>query len=148
MIKLLPYILFEKYIYVLALEMASSGNQHCANCIGTLSFPVLKKVTGPTPVTAVKRATVCSSRLLTVAELFHAQSGQRVSSRREARIAAGVVRRPHVAVQHRVHVALCKHLHTTTTTTLSLSVLSLLTFLQLKQSQLTVFALSTASDKP
>jgi len=36
--KLLPYILFEKYIYILALEMASSGNQHCANCIGTLSF--------------------------------------------------------------------------------------------------------------
>jgi len=34
------YILFEKkHIYILALEMASSGNQHCANCIGTLSFP-------------------------------------------------------------------------------------------------------------
>jgi len=30
--KLLPCILFEKkYIYILALEMASSGNQHCAN---------------------------------------------------------------------------------------------------------------------
>ena len=28
-----------KYIYILALEMASPGNQHCANCIGTLSFP-------------------------------------------------------------------------------------------------------------
>ena len=40
MIKLLPYILFEKiYIYSSALEMASPGNQHCANCIGTLSFP-------------------------------------------------------------------------------------------------------------
>jgi len=38
-IKLLPYILFEKYNYILALEMASPGNQHCANCIGTLSFP-------------------------------------------------------------------------------------------------------------
>jgi len=25
---------------VLALEMASPGNQHCANCIGTLSFPI------------------------------------------------------------------------------------------------------------
>jgi len=24
----------------LALEMASAGNQHCANCIGTLSFPI------------------------------------------------------------------------------------------------------------
>jgi len=28
LIKLLPYILFEKYIYILALEMASPGNQH------------------------------------------------------------------------------------------------------------------------
>jgi len=39
--KLLPYILFEKYISILSLEMASPGNQnqHCANCIGTLSFP-------------------------------------------------------------------------------------------------------------
>ena len=42
MIKLLPYILFYKYIYIfiLALEMASPGNQHCASCIGTLSFPI------------------------------------------------------------------------------------------------------------
>ena len=38
MTKLLPYILLEKYIYILALEMASPGNQHCANCIGALSF--------------------------------------------------------------------------------------------------------------
>jgi len=30
---------FEKYIDILALEMASPGNQHCANCIGALSFP-------------------------------------------------------------------------------------------------------------
>jgi len=28
----------KKYIYILALEMASPGNQHCASCIGTLSF--------------------------------------------------------------------------------------------------------------
>jgi len=34
------HILFEKYIYILALEMASPGNQHCASCIGTLSFPM------------------------------------------------------------------------------------------------------------
>jgi len=33
------YILFERYLYVLALEMASPWNQHGANCIGTLSFP-------------------------------------------------------------------------------------------------------------
>ena len=32
---------FEKYIYILALEMASRGNQHCANCIGTLSFAIV-----------------------------------------------------------------------------------------------------------
>ena len=39
--KLLPYILFDKYkFYILALEMASPGNQYCANCIGTLSFPI------------------------------------------------------------------------------------------------------------
>jgi len=36
-----PYALFEKYIYILAVKMASPGNQHCADCIGTLSFPVL-----------------------------------------------------------------------------------------------------------
>jgi len=35
------YIAFEKkYIYILALEMASPGNRHCANCTGTLSFPI------------------------------------------------------------------------------------------------------------
>jgi len=38
--KILPYILLEKNIYILALEMASPGNQHCANCIGTLSFRI------------------------------------------------------------------------------------------------------------
>jgi len=42
--KLLPYILFEKYIYILALEMASPGNQHCANCIGALSFLIVTDV--------------------------------------------------------------------------------------------------------
>jgi len=29
-----------KSFYILALEMASPGNQHCATCIGTLSFPI------------------------------------------------------------------------------------------------------------
>jgi len=28
------------FFQILALEMASSGNQHFANCIGTLSFPI------------------------------------------------------------------------------------------------------------
>jgi len=32
--------LLEKYIYILALEIASQSH-HCANCIGTLSFPIL-----------------------------------------------------------------------------------------------------------
>ena len=27
--------------FILALDMASPGNQHCANCIGTLSFPLI-----------------------------------------------------------------------------------------------------------
>jgi len=31
--KWLPCILFEKYTYILPLEMASPVNQHCANCI-------------------------------------------------------------------------------------------------------------------
>ena len=38
LIKLLPCILFEKYTYILALELASPGNQHCASCISTLSI--------------------------------------------------------------------------------------------------------------
>jgi len=40
--KLLPWAIFylNKYIYILAVEMASPGNRHCANCIGALSFPL------------------------------------------------------------------------------------------------------------
>jgi len=45
LIELLPYILFEKYIHISALEMASPWNQHCANSIGTLSFPMKDRVT-------------------------------------------------------------------------------------------------------
>jgi len=37
---LLPHILFEKYIKILELGIASPDNQHCANCIGTLLFPM------------------------------------------------------------------------------------------------------------
>jgi len=43
LIKSLPlYILFEKNILIniLTLKMASPGNQHCASCIGALSFPM------------------------------------------------------------------------------------------------------------
>jgi len=39
--KVASVISFEKCIYILALEMDSPGNQQCANCIGTLSFPIL-----------------------------------------------------------------------------------------------------------
>ena len=42
--KVLPYLLFEKYIFILALEVASPVNQHCANCIGTLSFPMMMMI--------------------------------------------------------------------------------------------------------
>jgi len=37
---MLPYILFEKYIDILALELVSPVNRNCASCIGTLSFPL------------------------------------------------------------------------------------------------------------
>ena len=40
LIKLLLHNLFKKYIYILALEMPSPGNQHCASCIGSLSFSI------------------------------------------------------------------------------------------------------------
>jgi len=39
LIKLLPYILFERYINILALEMASREAALC-DCIGALLFPV------------------------------------------------------------------------------------------------------------
>jgi len=34
------YFILKLYVYTLALEMDSPGNQHCANCIGALSFPI------------------------------------------------------------------------------------------------------------
>ena len=38
------YLVENRDIYILALEMASPGNQHCVNCIGTLSFPISRTV--------------------------------------------------------------------------------------------------------
>ena len=35
-----PSLLTRWMIYILALELVNPGNQHCASCIGTLSFPV------------------------------------------------------------------------------------------------------------
>ena len=46
--KIASCILFKKYIYILALEMASPGNQHCANRIGTLLF--LRNSKHPQPI--------------------------------------------------------------------------------------------------
>jgi len=40
--KIASVYLFEKYIYILAMEIASPANLHCANCIGTLSFPTIR----------------------------------------------------------------------------------------------------------
>jgi len=37
------YFLSEKYIYILALKMASPGNRHFANCSGILSFPMVRR---------------------------------------------------------------------------------------------------------
>ena len=34
----MPYILFERYSNIFALELASPGNRHCGNCIGALSL--------------------------------------------------------------------------------------------------------------
>jgi len=75
LIKLLPYILFEKYIYILELKMASPGNGQCSNCIGTLSFPIvhlqhlgLRKVR-PSPR---NRATLLSAKISS----SHFNSGQ------------------------------------------------------------------------
>jgi len=78
--KIASVFLFEKCIYILALEMASSENQHCANCIGTLSFLIgqfdrtahllvlCSPVTRPSVVRclhdAIVGATGCADRLL------------------------------------------------------------------------------------
>ena len=43
MIKLLPYVLFEGYVQILALEMASPGNQHCADFNGTVLVPYSRR---------------------------------------------------------------------------------------------------------
>jgi len=45
LIKLLLYILFEKYIYILALKMASPGNQHrpTVSIMSALTYPFSKK---------------------------------------------------------------------------------------------------------
>jgi len=62
--KLLPYILFEKYIHILALEMASSGNQHCDNCIGALSFTISAYVIGAGIIAAAAGARLACQWIL------------------------------------------------------------------------------------
>jgi len=41
LIKSLPYIFLKKIFLYFSIEIAGQGNRHCANCIGTLSFPWL-----------------------------------------------------------------------------------------------------------
>jgi len=67
LIKLLPYILFEKYIYILALEMASPENQHCAN---RLSFAIIVM---PLPDCTVNQSLIKTVPLLLDAlpQFFH-----------------------------------------------------------------------------
>jgi len=40
------FYLKKKSVNILASEMASPKNRHCANCIGTLSFPILSLLRG------------------------------------------------------------------------------------------------------
>jgi len=56
--KIASYIFSEKYTggnYMLALEMTSPVNQHCANCIGTLSFPISSLRAGQLQLSAGER---------------------------------------------------------------------------------------------
>jgi len=36
------YFIREIYLHFSIAEMASPGNRHCARCIGTLSFPIMR----------------------------------------------------------------------------------------------------------
>ena len=63
--KLLPYILFEKYINILALEMTCPGNRHCANCTGTLSLPIKSAVSCQDDVKMLVWLSVWSRRYMT-----------------------------------------------------------------------------------
>jgi len=44
------YFIWKKYINISALEMASPENWHCANCIGTLLFPIDSRFSRTNPV--------------------------------------------------------------------------------------------------
>ena len=73
--KLLPYILFEKYIYILALEIASPGNRHCANCNGTLSFPICNQQQQlPLLIFKPSTAPITRNRSRAVATLRHEEA--------------------------------------------------------------------------
>ena len=67
LVRLFPYILFKKnYVYILALEMPSPGNQHCASCFGTISFPMCLELF----VSAVCSAVVCHQAAKLIAALL------------------------------------------------------------------------------
>ena len=67
------------FINSLALEMASPGNRHCANCIGALSFPITTRKRkqkpfsterrGPSPT--VREGSLFSSVPFSSVRLFH-----------------------------------------------------------------------------
>jgi len=54
------FLFFCLAVYILALEMASPGHRHCANCIGALSFPIGYRSTGQTCTDGISdRRTLC-----------------------------------------------------------------------------------------
>jgi len=73
--KLLPYILVEKYTNILPLEKASPGNRHCASCIGALSFPMhsMRPIATDARVVCVS---ICLSVCLLIATVSCAETAE------------------------------------------------------------------------
>jgi len=71
----------KKNIYISPLEMASAENRHCANCIGTVSFPIrhrsgAKRQCALNPATAdLLRGTHCDEYLILHATPGNSQIG-------------------------------------------------------------------------
>jgi len=75
LIKLFPYILFEKYVHLYSsIKMASPGNQHCASCIGTLSFALAKYSTSLRA--AESKRTLAAALLSVVSHFEHILTAQ------------------------------------------------------------------------
>jgi len=91
-------------MYILALEMASPVNQHCANCIGALSFPMrVRRPAGQPGGRLTEAGCVDEAGMSWIAEVRRRQ----VEARRQALVvvvevsSAGRRRRPDPAV-HRL----------------------------------------------